>query len=160
LQHAAEPEVLPVPASLAELLLAQSPDAVVFAGPDGIIQGWNPAAEAMFGFAAADAVGQDLNIIIPEPFQEAHWKAYDRALAAGDTKYRGQAMPTRARRADGSEFYIEMTFAIVKDESGTVLGALAHCRDITERFERERSQRRRLRDLEADVERLRGSATP
>ncbi|PFG75011.1 PAS domain S-box protein [Tepidiforma thermophila] len=150
-----------MPSSLADLLLRQSPDAVIFAGLDGVIQVWNPAAEAMFGFPAAEAIGQDLNIIIPEPFREAHWTAYDRALAAGDTKYRGQAMPTRARRADGSEFYIEMTFAIVKDETGTVLGALAHCRDITERFERDRSQRRRLRELEAELERLQGpAATP
>ncbi len=55
-----------------------------------------------------------------------------------------------------------MTFAIVKDEAGTVLGALAHCRDITERFERDRQQRRRLRDLEAELEQLRrgSGATP
>lgn len=145
-------------ANLAARLLQQAPDAVIFAGTDGVIQAWNATAESMFGHAAPAVVGRDLNLIIPEQFQDAHWKGYDRALAAGETKYRGQALPTRARRADGSEFYIEMTFAIVKDDAGTVIGALAHCRDITERFERDRQQRRRLRELEAEVERLRDPA--
>ncbi len=149
-------------AALAALLLQQSPDAVIFAGTDGVIQVWNPAAEALFGYPASGAIGSDLNIIIPEQFQDAHWKGYDRALAAGETKYRGHALATRARHRDGHEFYIEMTFAIVKDEAGTVLGARRHCRDITERFERDRQQRRRLRDLEAELEQLRrgSGATP
>ncbi len=142
-------------AALAVTLLQQSPDAVIFADTGGAIQAWNPAAEALFGFAAADAIGRHLDIIIPDQFREAHWKGYHRALAAGETKYRGQALATRARRADGRECYVEMTFTIVKDAAGAALGALAHCRDITERFERERQQRRRLRDLEAEVERLR-----
>lgn len=147
-------------AALAALLLQQSPDAVIFAGTDGVIQVWNPAAEALFGYAAAEAVGSDLNIIIPRQFQDAHWKGYDRALADGETKYRGRALATRARRRDGREFYIEMTFAIVQDQAGAVLGALAHCRDITERFERDRQQRRRLRDLEAELEQLRRGSAP
>lgn len=145
--------------TLAARLLQQAPDAIIFAGTDGIIQIWNAAAESMFGHPAATALGRDLDLVIPEQFRDAHWKGYDRALAAGETKYRGQALPTRARRADGSEFYIEMTFTIVKDDTGTVIGALAHCRDVTERFERDRQQRRRLSELEAEIERLRGPAT-
>lgn len=145
--------------TLAARLLQQAPDAIIFAGTDGIIQIWNAAAESMFGHPAATALGRDLDLVIPEQFRDAHWKGYDRALAAGETKYRGQALPTRARRADGSEFYIEMTFTVVKDDAGTVIGALAHCRDVTERFERDRQQRRRLSELEAEIERLRGPAT-
>lgn len=137
----------------------QSPDAVIFAGPDGVIQAWNPAAESLFGIPASEAIGRELNIIIPPRFRDAHWAAYDRALAAGDTKYRGRALPTRALRADGSEFYIEKTFAIVRAADGSVIGALAHARDITERFERDRETRRRLRELEQELARLRGEAT-
>jgi PAS domain S-box-containing protein len=131
----------------AQLILDQDPDAVIFAGTDGVIQYWNAAAERIFGFATADAVGQDLNIIIPESFQERHWTGYDRALAAGETKYRGQSLPTKARKADGTEFYVELSFEIVKDASGTVIGAMATARDITERFERDRQMRRELREL-------------
>ena len=132
-------------------LVDQAPDAMIFAGRDGVIQVWNAAAERIFGFAAADAIGKDLNIIIPESLQDAHWKGYDRALAAGDTKYRGQALPTKARKADGSEFYVELSFAIVRDAGGNVAGAMAHARDITERWERDRTMRRRLRELEGQA---------
>jgi PAS domain S-box-containing protein len=54
-------------------------------------------------------------------------------------------------RANGPEFYVELSFAIVHS-GGAVVGAMATARDITERFERDRASRRRLRELEAQVE--------
>jgi PAS domain S-box-containing protein len=137
---------------VAALLVSQAPDAMIYAGLDGVIIVWNDAAERIFGFSEEAAIGKDLNLIIPEKLRDAHWTGYDRALAAGDTKYRGQALPTRALRADGSEIYVELSFAIVKGADGTVVGALAHARDISERFERDRESRRRIRDLEAALE--------
>ncbi|MGK2964203.1 MAG: PAS domain S-box protein [Tepidiformaceae bacterium] len=132
-----------------DLLIDQSPDAIIFAGTDGLISTWNPAAERIFGHAATAAIGQSLDIIIPEQFRDAHWKGYDTALEAKATKYAGKALATRAVRADGATIYVELSFAVIQDESGTVLGALAHARDITERFEADRETRRRLRELEA-----------
>jgi len=129
-------------------LLDQSPDAVILAGTDGLVSFWNAAAERVFGFSAEKAIGESLDLIIPEQFREAHWKGFDHALGEGDTKYRGQALATRAVRADGETIYVELSFAIVKDGEGTVLGALATARDITERFNREREMRRKLRELE------------
>jgi len=131
------------------LLVDQSPDATIFADRDGVIRAWNPAAERIFGVAAAQAIGERLDIIIPESFRERHWAGYARALEAGDTKYRGQSMPTKALKPDGSTFYVELSFAIVHGPDGAVLGAMAQARDITERFERDRDMRRRLRELEA-----------
>ena len=133
---------------LSRQLLDQSPDAVIFADLEGAIVEWNAAAEAIFGYSASEAIGQSLDLIVPERFRDAHWTGYNRALADGDTKYRGQALPTRSARKDGSDLYVELTFAIVKGADGTVLGALAHARDITERWEKEREQRQRLRELE------------
>jgi PAS domain S-box-containing protein len=137
---------------MARLLLDQAPDAVIFAGPDGIIQEWNAAAEALFGHATAEAVGQSLDLIVPERFREAHWRGFERALGEGDTKYRGQALPTRSMRKDGTDFYVELTFAIVHNVDGKVIGALAHARDITERWTHDREQRQRLRELEERLE--------
>ena len=128
-------------------LLEQSPDAVIFAGTDGAIVVWNAAAERVFGHKAADAIGQNLDIIIPEQFRNAHWTGYDRALEAGETKYRGQALTTRATRADGETIYVDLGFEIIKDDSGTVTGAMATARDVTERFNRDRETRRELREL-------------
>ncbi len=132
-------------------LLDQSPDGVIYAGTDGIISYWNASAERIFGFAASEVLGKDLNIIIPESFQDAHWKGYDRAMADKVTKYIGQSLPTKARKADGAEIYVELSFAIILDGSGEPVGALAQARDITERFNRDRENRRKLRDLEQQL---------
>jgi PAS domain S-box-containing protein len=130
-------------------LVDQAPDGVIFADNDGNVVRWNAAAERIFGYTVEEAMGQRLDIIVPEQFREAHWRGYERALAAGETKYAGQALATRAMRNDGSQIYVELSFAIVKGAGGEVVGALAHARDITERFERDRAMRRRLRELEA-----------
>jgi PAS domain S-box-containing protein len=142
--------------ALAALLVNQAPDAVIFAGTDGVIQLWNAAAAAMFGYSESEAIGKDLNIIIPDQFRDAHWKGYDRALAAGDTKYRGQSLPTRAVNARGEPFYVELSFAIIHGSDGEVIGALAHARNIHERFETDRANRRRMRELEEELKALRG----
>lgn len=131
-----------------ELLVEQCPDSMIFADRDGLVRVWNAASERIFGFTAADAIGRDLNIIIPESLRDAHWQGYERALGAGDTKYRGQSLPTKALKADGSTIYVELSFAIVHGRDGEVIGALATARDITERFERDRTIRRRVRELE------------
>ena len=136
---------------LAQLLVDQSPDAIIYAGKEGTVQVWNAAAAVMFGFSADEAMGQSLDIIIPEQFREAHWAGFDKAIATGVTKLGGQALPTRAMKASGENFYIEVAFSLVRDDSGVVIGALANARDITERFEQDRVNRRRLRELEAQV---------
>jgi PAS domain S-box-containing protein len=133
---------------LREILIRQAPDAVVFADLEGIIREWNPAAERVFGHSREEAVGHSLDIIVPERFREAHWRGYERALSEGRTKYNGQALPTRSFRKDGSAIYVELTFAIVRDPKGGVIGALAHARDISQRRAEERKQRGRLQELE------------
>ena len=137
-------------------LVAHAPHAVILAGPDGAVMVWNEAAERIFGFSAAEAIGESLDIIVPEKFREAHWTGSDRALAAGETKYAGKAMPTKALRKDGQEIYVELSFAMIH-QGDEVVGALALAQDITERFESDRAQRRRVRELEAELEELRGS---
>lgn len=136
---------------LDNLLINQAPDAVIFADLDGIVREWNPAAERIFGHTSVEAVGQSLDLIVPERFREAHWTGYKRALAVGETKYSGQALPTRSVRKDGTTIYVELTFAIIHDGQDKVIGALAHARDITERWEAEREQRKRRQELERQL---------
>jgi PAS domain S-box-containing protein len=133
---------------LAELLVEQSSEGVVFADKEGTIRVWNMGAERIFGFKAEDAVGANLDIIIPERFRDAHWRGFERAITERATKYAGKTMPTRAVRSDGTQIYVELSFSIIVDEKGDVLGALAQARDITERFEKERADRKRLQVLE------------
>ncbi len=136
---------------LAPRLVEQCPDAVIFADNSGTIQVWNPAAQRIFGFQAGDALGKNLDIIIPERLREAHWRGFDHALAERTTKYAGQALPTKAVRADGTNIYVELSFAIILDDDGQALGALAQARNITERFEKERAARKHLKELEQQL---------
>lgn len=132
-------------------LLDQAPDAVIYADHTGVIRYWNPAAERVFGYQPAQAVGRSLDLIVPQEFRDAHWAGYQRAVAAGATKYVGRALTTRALRADGSSTYVDLAFEIVHDSDGAVTGVMATARDVTERFTAERAMRRRLRELEAST---------
>lgn len=128
----------------AEMLVEQAPDAMVFTDTTGIIRVWNAAAERLFGFTKDAALGESLNIIIPEPFRQAHWQGFRRAVMERTTKYRGQVLTTKSVRSDGTRIYVELSFAIIIDTRGVVLGVLAHARDITKRFEQERGDKKHL----------------
>ena len=113
---------------LHRLVLEQAPDAVIFADREGVIRIWNARAEALFGYAAAEAIGQSLDLIIPEHLRAAHWRGYRQAIASGHTRLGGKAMLTRATHKDGSKLYAEVAFGIVSDPRGGVLGAVATAR--------------------------------
>ena len=125
---------------LASWLIEQSPDATIYSDKQGDIRVWNAAAEKMFGFSAEQALGQNLDLIIPERLRRMHWRGFDAASAAGVTKHSGKPMPTKALRADGSEFYAEMGFALIFNDQGEVVGTVAQARDITERYTAERTK--------------------
>lgn len=125
-------------AGLAEWILEQTTDAVVYSDTQGQIARWNAAAAALFGFSAAQALGQSLDLIIPEHLRAAHWSGFRKAVAAGTTRLAGRPAVTRALHQNGQRLYVEMTFAMVKDDAGEVVGSVAIARDVTERMERER----------------------
>ncbi len=127
------------PLELANWLVQQSPDATIYSDKQGDIRVWNAAAEKMFGFSAEQALGQNLDLIIPERLRRMHWRGFNAAIAAGVTKHSGKPMPTKALRADGSEFYTEMGFALIFNDQGEVVGTVAQARDITERYEKKSS---------------------
>jgi PAS domain S-box-containing protein len=116
-------------------------DALIYADRSGTIGRWNRAADALFGFSAEEALGQCLELIIPEHLRAAHWTGFNAALASGTMKLQGRPTLTRALHKSGRRLYIEMTFALVKDADGAVLGSVAVARDVTERVERERAAR-------------------
>ena len=100
---------------------------MIFADREGIIRLWNARAEKMFGYAANEAIGRSLDLIIPQHLRAAHWQGYHRAIAAGRIQSDGKPMLTRAAHKDGSKIYVELAFGIVSGEHG-VLGALATAR--------------------------------
>jgi len=108
-------------------IVEQAPDAIIFADREGVIRLWNARAEAVFGYTASEAIGQSLDLIIPEHLRAAHWRGYRAAIAAGRTRHGGKAMLTRATHKDGAKLYLEVAFGIVSAPRG-VLGALATAR--------------------------------
>jgi PAS domain S-box-containing protein len=126
----------------AEWIVEQTTDALIYADRDGVIVRWNQAAVTLFGFDRAEALGQSLDLIIPEHLRAPHWAGYRAAMASGSTRLAGRPSLTRAVRKDGSKLYVEMTFAVVKDDAGAVVGSVAIARDVTERVQRGKSDAR------------------
>lgn len=122
------------------LVLDQLADATIYADVEGRIAGWNRAAAALFGYGSDEAVGQSLDLIIPERLRAAHWRGYDAAIQSGKTRLSGRPTLTKAVRKDGGKLYVEMTFALVCDAGGKPIGSVAVARDVTERVERERAE--------------------
>lgn len=139
---------------LALALIESVADAVIFADRDGTIRVWNPGAEAIFGWSAGEVVGRRLDVIIPERLRAAHWAAFDQAIDTGRQKYGRESMTTRSVHQDGSALYVDLSFALVRDSTGQVLGAVAMARDVTSRFEAEKDSRKRITELEAQVQAL------
>lgn len=127
---------------LAERILDQLADAVIYADPAGTIVRWNGASSALFGYSAEEALGKSIDLIIPEHLRAAHWAGFDAAMAKGVMKLQGRPTLTRAVHKSGRRLYIEMTFAIVRGDSDSeILGSVAMARDVTERVEKERAAR-------------------
>jgi PAS domain S-box-containing protein len=127
----------------AERIIDQIADAVVVADRSGVIVRWNDASAALFGFPAEDALGQSLDLIIPEHLRASHRRGFEAAMTKGVVKLQGRPTLTRALHKSGRRLYVEMTFAIVKGEAESeALGSVAVARDVTERVERERAATR------------------
>ena len=116
-------------------------DSLIYADRSGAIVRWNRASTMLFGYSAEEALGSSLELIIPEHLRAAHWKGFNAAVESGVMKLKGRPTLTRALHKSGRKLYIEMTFALVKDWHGEVLGSVAMARDVTERVERERAAR-------------------
>jgi PAS domain S-box-containing protein len=129
-------------AELAERILDQMADAMIYADRSGNIARWNRAAAALFGFTPEEALGQNLDLIIPEHLRAAHWRGFEAAMSSGVMKLQGKPTLTRAVHKSGRKLYVELTFAIVTSgTAGDVLGSVAVARDVTEKVERERAAR-------------------
>ena len=131
-----------------EQLVQAAGDAIVTADPEGRILSWNRAAERIFGFAAAEALGQTLDLIIPERFRTRHWDGYKQVMRTGQTKYGADVLRVPARHKDGRPLSIAFTVALLSRADGQTEAIAAIVRDETSRWNEERSMRERLQKLE------------
>ena len=139
----------PTDTTLATLVRSLA-DAVVIADPTGTIVFWNTAAERLFGWSAAEAVGQQLDLIVPERVRERHNTGFRHAMAAGETKYGEQLLEVPASHRNGRPLSIAFTVTLLRCETG-VAGVAAVVRDDTGRWQERRQ-------LKAELDALRQAA--
>jgi PAS domain S-box-containing protein len=107
------------PDSFARTLVAGMPDAIVFADDKGLIRVWNAGAVRMFGFTEAEALGQSLDIIIPQSLRDRHWAGFDKTMRTGESRYaEGQILAVPATRKDGTRLSVEFTIVPFTGEAG------------------------------------------
>ena len=126
-------------------LVTQAADAIVYADYQGLIRLWNAGAERIFGHSEAEALGQSLDIIIPENQRKRHWDGFGRTLATGITRYGADSLlSVPAIRKDGFRVSVEFTILPFHGEGGKIIGMAAIMRDATARFEELKALRKRV----------------
>jgi len=112
-------------------VLETAMDAFVGMDDQGRVIEFNPAAERMFGYARMEVIGRELaEVIIPPVFQDPHRRGLARYLATGEHTVLGGRIEVSARRADGTEFPVELTVTVMRMAGPPVFNA--YVRDLTE----------------------------
>jgi PAS domain S-box-containing protein len=124
-------------------------DAIIAAGTDGSILVWNRAAERIFGYTEAEALGHSLDLIIPERLRNRHWEGYRQVMRTGQTQYGTEVLRVPAVHKDGRALSIALTVALLYSRDQQVQAIAAIIRDETSRWKEERALRQRLAELEA-----------
>ena len=125
-----------------------SQDGMLFADREGIIRLWNKGAESIFGYSAREALGQSLDLIIPEKLRERHWEGYYRVMDTGETRYGNELLKVPALRKNGKRLSIEFSILLVRDPQNEIIGSAAVMRDVTERWKKEKALNEKLKSLE------------
>lgn len=133
------------PDALVQAILSSHSDAIIAADKDGIIVFWNPGAERIFGHASDAAIGQSLDIIIPERLRKRHWEGYRHFMETGESRYgNGDVLAVPGVKREGGKVSIEFTIMPLRDGNGALAGVAAIMRDVTKRFEEMRALKQQL----------------
>ena len=131
-----------------EQLVRGMGDAVVVSDAHGAIVVWNAAATRLFGFSEEEALGQPLDLIIPDRLRGRHNEGYAKTVETGITRYGTSLLKVPALHKDGRQLSIAFTVALLTGAQGEVQGVAAVIRDDTARFNEDRAMRRRIAELE------------
>jgi PAS domain S-box-containing protein len=134
-----------------QALLSAMGDALVVCDTAGRVTVWNAAAERLFGHSQAEALGQRMDMIVPERLRKRHWDGYEQSMATGKTRYAHDVLRVPAVDKAGRALSIAFTVFMLYGDDGQVTACGSVIRDETERFTEERALRKRLAELEALV---------
>ena len=128
--------------------MATASDAIIATDRTGTINFWNPGAIRIFGFAADEAIGRSLDLIIPDNLRARHWAGFDRVMETGESHYgHGDLLSVPALTKDGRRISVEFTIVVMMDERNHPVGTVAILRDVTKYFEESRKLKRQLAEL-------------
>jgi len=130
-------------------IVDESPTAMLFADREGRIRLWNAGATAMFGYSREEALGQSMDLIVPERQRARHWEGWEKVMATGVTRYGREPLAVPALRKDGSRISIEFNILLVRGPAGEMAGAAAYFQDVTVRWQQQKEMKARLQALEA-----------
>ena len=136
---------------LCRQIVEQNSLAIICGDRAGLIRLWNKGAEEIFGWTADEAVGQSMDMIIPEKHRAKHWEGYDAVMESGVSKYARSVLSVPALTKNGTRISVEFTVVLVKDDDGKVLGVAATLQDVTERWTRDKELRIRIAELESRI---------
>ena len=128
-------------------------DAIVVSDANGAIDLWNPAAERLFGFTQAEALGKSLDLIIPERLRERHWAGYRKTMASGETRYGHDVLRVPAVHKDRRALSIAFTVGLLRGPQREDTGIVALIRDETQSFTEKRNLLKRLAECEGNMAR-------
>jgi two-component system cell cycle sensor histidine kinase/response regulator CckA len=115
----------------AKSILEAAVDGIVIISSQGIIESFNPAAEKIFGYTAGEVIGQNVNILMPQPHRGRHDQYIQSYLQTGQKKIIGIGRETMAQRKDGTTFPTELSISEVKLGTRSIFTGII--RDITDR---------------------------
>ncbi len=141
--------------ALCRRLVEESQAGILYASRDGRIRLWNRGCERIFGWPAAEVLGQSMDFMIPDKHRARHWEGWEAVMKSGVTKYGHDPLAVPALTKDGHRISIEFFIALLRDPQGQVLGAGALIQDVSARWERDKALRLKLASLESQ---LKGSA--
>src|SRR5512144_548616 len=122
-----------LPQDLSRRIVDSSPDAILIADRGGTVRYWNAAAQRVFGFTAAEAVGSSMDLIIPERLRRRHWDGWETTMRTGVTRYgEGQLLAVPALHKDARQLSIEFSIQLLTDGTGQIEWVVAVFRDVTE----------------------------
>ena len=97
---------------------------MVLADANGVIHFWSDGAGKVFGYAAAEAIGRTLDLIVPAEYRDAHWSGFRRAITSGTASVEGQTVPFPAQHADGRVVETPGRLTLIRRPQGTVVAAI------------------------------------
>ena len=122
-------------------------DAIIVSDANEKIVLWNPSATRIFGYTEEEALGQTLDLIVPERQRQRHSEGYSKSMETGTTRYGTSLLKVPAKHKDGSTLSIAFTVGMLFDENHQANGVVAIIRDETARFAEERALKKRIAEL-------------